>query len=82
MRLRGVPRFECRDGTQLATQGIIVRTKLIGGDEAPVLQLPVIERYAGSLIIAARAWAGEPCTRLLRHSKYSATAKPRYVPIA
>jgi len=39
---------------QLATQGIIVRTKLTGGDEALVLQLPVIERYAGSLIIAAR----------------------------
>ena len=39
---------------QLATQGIIVRTKLAGGDEALVLQLPVIERYAGSLIIAAR----------------------------
>ena len=39
---------------QLATQGIIVRTKLTGGDEALILQLPVIERYAGSLIIAAR----------------------------
>ncbi len=39
---------------QLATQGIIVRTRLSGGDEALVLQLPVIERYAGSLIIAAR----------------------------
>jgi hypothetical protein len=39
---------------QLATQGIIVRTRLTGGDEALVLQLPVIERYAGSLIIAAR----------------------------
>jgi len=39
---------------QLATQGIIVRTKLTGGDEALVLQLPVIERYAGSLIIEAR----------------------------
>jgi GTPase SAR1 family protein len=39
---------------QLSTQGIIVRTKLSGGDEALVLQLPVIERYAGSLIIAAR----------------------------
>jgi len=39
---------------QLATQGIIVRTKLSAGDEALVLQLPVIERYAGSLIVAAR----------------------------
>ena len=39
---------------QLAAQGIIVRTKLTGGDEALMLQLPVIERYAGSLIIAAR----------------------------
>ena len=39
---------------QLATQGVIVRTKLTGGDEALVLQLPVIERYAGSLIVAAR----------------------------
>ena len=39
---------------QLATQGVIVRTKLTGGDEVLVLQLPVIERYAGSLIVAAR----------------------------
>lgn len=39
---------------QLATQGVIVRTKLTGGEEALVLQLPVIERYAGSLIVAAR----------------------------
>lgn len=39
---------------QLAAQGIIVRTKLTGGDEVLVLQLPVIEHYAGSLIIAAR----------------------------
>ena len=39
---------------QLATQGIIVRTRLSGGDEALMLQLPVIERYTGSLIIAAR----------------------------
>jgi small GTP-binding protein len=39
---------------QLADQGIIVQTKLMNGDEALVLQLPVIERYAGSLIIAAR----------------------------
>jgi small GTP-binding protein len=39
---------------QLATQGIVVRTKLTGGDDVLVLQLPVIERYAGSLIIAAR----------------------------
>ena len=39
---------------QLAMQGVIVKTKLMTGDEALVLQLPVIERYAGSLIIAAR----------------------------
>ena len=39
---------------QLATQGIIARTQLTGGDEALVLQVPVIERYAGSLIMAAR----------------------------
>lgn len=39
---------------QLAAQGVIVRTKLTGGDEALVLQLPLIERYAGALIIAAR----------------------------
>ena len=39
---------------QLAKQGIIVRTKLTGGEEALVLQLPIIERYSGSLIIAAR----------------------------
>ena len=39
---------------QLTTQGVIVRTKLTGGDEALVLQLPVIERYAGALIVAAR----------------------------
>ncbi len=38
----------------LATQGIIVRTRLADGEEALVLQLPVIERYAASLIIAAR----------------------------
>jgi hypothetical protein len=39
---------------QLATQGVIVKTKLTGGDDAIVLQLPVIERYAASLIVAAR----------------------------
>lgn len=39
---------------QLAAQGIIVKTQLMTGDEALVLQLPVIECYAGSLIIAAR----------------------------
>ena len=31
---------------QLATQGIIVRSKLTDGSEALVLQLPVLERYA------------------------------------
>lgn len=39
---------------QLARQGVIVKTKLKGGDDARVLQLPVIERYAASLIVAAR----------------------------
>lgn len=39
---------------QLAKQGIIVRAKLSSGDDVIVLQLPIIERYAGSLIIAAR----------------------------
>ena len=39
---------------QLTSQGVIVRTKLTGGDEVLVMQLPVIERYAGSLIVAAR----------------------------
>ncbi|WP_299486264.1 GTP-binding protein [Acaryochloris sp. IP29b_bin.137] len=39
---------------QLATQGIIARTKLTGGDDALILQLPIIERYAGSLILSAR----------------------------
>ncbi|VFM97192.1 MAG: WD domain-containing protein, G-beta repeat-containing protein [Candidatus Kentron sp. G] len=39
---------------QLATQGLIVKTQLTGGDDAIVLQLPVIERYAASLIVAAR----------------------------
>jgi small GTP-binding protein len=39
---------------QLATQGVIVKTKLMTGEEALVLRLEVIERYAGSLIIAAR----------------------------
>jgi len=39
---------------QLATQGVIVQTRLAGREKAVVLQLPVIERYAGSLIVAAR----------------------------
>jgi small GTP-binding protein len=39
---------------QLASQGVIVQTRLAGGERAVVLQLPVIERYAGSLIVAAR----------------------------
>ncbi|MCP4696092.1 MAG: GTP-binding protein, partial [Gammaproteobacteria bacterium] len=39
---------------QLATQGVIVQTCLTKGEEALVLQLPIIERYAGSLILAAR----------------------------
>ncbi len=39
---------------QLATQGVIARTKLSTGEQTLVLQLPIIERYAGSLIVAAR----------------------------
>lgn len=39
---------------QLAVQGVIADTKLTSGEHALVLQLPVIERYAGSLIVAAR----------------------------
>jgi GTPase SAR1 family protein/predicted phosphodiesterase/uncharacterized Zn-finger protein len=38
----------------LAIQGVIVKTKLNGSDDAIVLQLPVIERYAASIIVAAR----------------------------
>lgn len=40
--------------SQMSLQGMIVQTKLTGGDDAIVLQLPVIERYAASLIVAAR----------------------------
>ena len=40
--------------SQLAMQGVVVQTRLTCGDDVLVLQLPVIERYAGSLIIAAR----------------------------
>jgi small GTP-binding protein len=56
----GVPVYvELRDsvGTvtdQLARQGVIVKTKLMTDDEALVLQLPIIERYSGSLVVAAR----------------------------
>jgi small GTP-binding protein len=39
---------------QLALQGVIVQTRRLNGDKAVILQLPVIERYAGSLLIAAR----------------------------
>ncbi len=39
---------------QLSAQGTLVKTKLFGGDDAIVLQLPVIEQYAGSLILLAR----------------------------
>ena len=38
----------------LAVQGVIAQTTLTDGGEALVLQVPVIERYAGSLIVAAR----------------------------
>lgn len=40
--------------SQLARQGLLVQTKLTRGDEVIVLQVPVIEQYAGSLIVAAR----------------------------
>jgi len=55
--LRAVPFDDAAFGAvtdQLATQGVIVKTTLTGGDDAIVLQLPVIERYAASLIVAAR----------------------------
>ncbi len=39
---------------QLATQGAIALTRLAVSKDALVLQLPVIERYACSLIVAAR----------------------------
>lgn len=39
---------------QLATQGVIAQTQRANGEQVLVLQLPVIERYAGSLILAAR----------------------------
>jgi small GTP-binding protein len=38
----------------LSLQGVIAQTTLTDGGEALVLQVPVIERYAGSLIVAAR----------------------------
>ena len=38
---------------QLAAYGLIAQTTLKGGEEALVLQVPVIERYAGSLVVAA-----------------------------
>lgn len=39
---------------QLATQGMIARTRVSSGEPVLVLQVQEIERYAGSLIIAAR----------------------------
>ncbi|VFM96619.1 MAG: WD40 repeat [Candidatus Kentron sp. G] len=39
---------------QLATQGVIVKTRMTSGEQVIVLQLPVVERYAGALIVAAR----------------------------
>ncbi len=44
---------------QLAKQGVIVKTLPEDGEEGIVFQLPVIERYAGSVIIAARGQDGE-----------------------
>lgn len=40
---------------QLAMQGIIASTTLASGDRALVLRIDEVERYAGSLILAARA---------------------------
>jgi small GTP-binding protein len=39
---------------QLATQGVIARSRMATGEQALVLQVHEIERYAGSLILAAR----------------------------
>jgi small GTP-binding protein len=39
---------------QLATQGVIAVTRLASGEDVLVLQIGEIERYAGSLIVAAR----------------------------
>lgn len=39
---------------QLATQGLIARSRFSSGEPVLVLQLQEIERYAGSLILAAR----------------------------
>lgn len=39
---------------QMATQGLIVDTRMAGGARVLVLQIDVVERYAGSLIVAAR----------------------------
>ena len=39
---------------QLATQGVIANTRLASGEQMLVLQIGEIERYAGSLIVAAR----------------------------
>ena len=39
---------------QLATQGLIALTRLASGERVLVLQISQIERYAGSLIVAAR----------------------------
>ncbi len=40
---------------QLALQGLIASTTLASGDRALVLQIEEVERYGGSLILAARA---------------------------
>ena len=39
---------------QLASQGVIARSRMSTGEEVLVLQVQEIERYAGSLILAAR----------------------------
>ena len=39
---------------QLAAQGVIARSKMASGEPVLVLQIQEIERYAGSLILAAR----------------------------
>src|SRR5271157_20387 len=39
---------------QLASQGLLAQTQLKDGDRAVILRVDVVERYAGSLIVAAR----------------------------
>ena len=59
---------------QLATQGVIARSRFSTGTPVLVLQVQEIERYAGSLILAARKNPrGVPALELsaLAHAKFS-----------